>query len=173
MEKTITLIKQSFLRLGQRGLILLAFFTLASIAAQAQYTQPKHYYGCSWNNGNYDRYAAIEAVTVMDAAGTTLYSKAADGCNESPSGLNVGHYHEIATNSPQFTLTAGSEYTIEVCGSNPLNNSTAIRVGVWIDFNGDGDFADADEWITPNGGMSVPEGGCNTFTFTALAAAKS
>lgn len=165
MEKTITLIKKSFRQIKRRGMILLALGSLASIPAMGQYTSPTHYYGCSWSTGTYTYayYAAIEDVTVTDAAGNVLYSKAADDCNQTPTGVNVGHYNEIET-TPAFTLTAGATYTVTVGGSNPNSSTTGLSVGVWIDFDGNGSFGETENWI---GVMGMSAGGSNSLTFTA------
>jgi PKD repeat protein len=137
------------------------------------YTTPNHYYGCEYNSNT--RYAAIHEVYVYDANGNSVYSKAGDACNSNPSGWNqqAGH-HNVITTSSAFTLSSGSSYSIDLNLTNPRSvtfYSTGV-VGIWIDFNGDEDFADAGEFITssnwdvPCGQNNNSPGSYGTVNFT-------
>ena len=148
--------------------LTIATLLILTISSEAQqYTQPTHYYGCSYNRGTavYTRYASIDKVIIEDLNGNVIYSKAADGCNASPNGYNIGHYN-VTEPTSAFNLSAGSTYKITVGASN-ANGSTfyTARLGAWIDYNGDKDFADAGEWISPNG-ILIPHNGTRSFNFT-------
>ncbi len=148
--------------------LTIATLLILTIGSEAQqYTQPKHYYGCQYNRGTgftYTRYASIDKVLIEDLNGNVIYSKNADGCNQNVQ-PQTGHYNVIESTSA-FNLSAGSTYKITVGASN-ANGSTfyTAKLGAWIDYNGDKDFADAGEWIAPNG-ILIPHNGTRSFNFT-------
>jgi len=148
--------------------LTIAALLFISIGSEAQqYSQPTHYYGCQFqaNGFQYTRYAAIDKVLIEDLNGNVIYSKSADGCNENPSGYNRGH-HNVVEPTSAFNLSAGSTYKITVGASNPSGSTFySSRLGAWIDYNGDKDFADAGEWISPNN-ILIPHNGTRTFNFT-------
>ena len=72
-----------------------------------------------------------------------------------PSGASTAPYWTVypATGSKTATLTQGATYTLRVAGGTYAN----AYVSAWIDYNQDGDFADAGEYIgsSPNCGSSA------------------
>ena len=149
MEKTTTLVKTSFQLLLKGALLsLLTIFSFSSDLF-AQYSVPNHYFGCQYNTTGY--IAAINDFVVEDNSGNVLFNKPGDECNQTTSGVNVtgGHYNEM-TLTPSFTLSSGGTYTIKINCTNPGNYTLGAVVGIWIDVNGDEDFSDAGEFITPN-----------------------
>ena len=93
--------------------------------------------------------AAIEDIIITDQDGNSVFTKTPDGCNSCPNLNSTGGHHEIMTTTSSFSLSAGATYTFQVSTSNPNNSTLNSAVGVWIDFNGDEDFADADEFVSP------------------------
>ena len=79
----------------------------------------------------------IDGVTIT-SNGSTVYSKAGDACNNTN---NINY--ALISSSPSFTLNGGANYNLSLNtnGTNPTN------AGIWIDLNGDNDFADAGEFI--------------------------
>lgn len=147
MEKTLTYFKTRFLLLN-KGFTLTILGVLALVfSANAQYSEPKHYFGCDWTSSTYT-YASIEDVTITDKSGNVVYDKAGDGCNDRTSGTYSGHYTLIESVSA-FTLSAGAEYTFTMQTSNKAPSTLGSSAGVWIDFNGDQDFSDAGEFVSP------------------------
>ena len=145
------------------------FLLLLTFGAQAQtYTKPLHYYGCSYQNfgRTYISYAAIDAVTIEDADGNVVYSKNGDRCNSSPNGYNTTGHHNVIEPSSAFNLNAGSTYKMTVGALNP-NNITfyGINVGVWIDYNDNGNFGDKGDFVSP-ANWSVRHNATRSFTFT-------
>ncbi|MFY0645177.1 MAG: hypothetical protein JXR19_12025, partial [Bacteroidia bacterium] len=155
MKKTITLLEKSFRLYGLKSALFSAVMLFSVMAAFGQYVEPKHYFGCSWNNTNY--YAQIEEVTVEDDAGNLMYQKAGDGCNQTNTTTSTytHHYNKI-TSTASFQMTAGSWYTVKAKVVNPSGLSTTygVAAGVWIDFNADGDFADPGEFCGTDKGAS-------------------
>ena len=148
MEKTITKLTKRFQLLNKGFLLVLLGLLAFSTNSFAQYTTPSHYYGCCWNNGN-QRYAAIEEIVIKDNSGNVVFAKTADGCNDCPN-LNTSQSHyDLIAPTPAFTLSAGGVYTFEISLSNPNNSTIGAAVGVWVDFNGDEDFADGGEFVSP------------------------
>ena len=143
MKRTITQFRTSLKLLGKSS--MLAMLGLITYSSFGQYTQPIHYAGaCYYTTSGY---AAIEQVKITDQSGNVVYNKAADGANNCYNGYQQGHYNVIEPTSA-FTLSAGASYTISVSTSNVTNSTLAAALGIWIDFNGDEDFADAGEFIT-------------------------
>ncbi|MBO6516155.1 MAG: DUF5011 domain-containing protein [Bacteroidia bacterium] len=151
MKITFTNFKRLAYRASGRLALLLATVLYGS-AAFGQTTpykpncEPKHYYGCAYNTTTY-RYGAIEEVSFA-SGGKTLYTKAADGCNDrSSTSRTTDHYNEITTTSA-FQLSYGGEVTISINGQSYAGGSNNyINVGIWADLNRDGDFEDTDEFF--------------------------
>ena len=146
MVKTNTQFK-AIKSLISKSLAILALL-LVTFGAEAQtYSNPTHYYGCSYTRfgRNYISYAAITTVVITDEAGNVVYSKANDNCNKNVMG---GHFTVIEPTTA-FDLSAGSKYTLTVGAYNPNGSRYAIELGAWIDFNSDKDFSDEGEFITP------------------------
>jgi plastocyanin len=165
MKRTSTKFKMAFNLLGKSA--LLALLGILTYSASGQYTQPVHYAGACYYNTN--GYGSIEQVRITDQSGNVVYNKAADGANNCYNGYQQGHYNVIEATSA-FTLSAGASYTISVSTSNTSNSTIASTIGIWFDFNGDEDFADADEFITDANiqqasGNSSP-GPLKNYTFT-------
>ncbi|MBX7108599.1 MAG: T9SS type A sorting domain-containing protein [Chitinophagales bacterium] len=91
---------------------------------QVGYCTAASLYGC--------QYYFIDGVTLNTLSNLT-------GCN----GASNGYIKYPATGSNTTSLEVGSSYTITLEG--PLYNP--VGFGVWIDFNNDGDFDDADEFV--------------------------
>ena len=145
------------------------FLLLLTFGAQAQtYTQPTHYYGCGYQNfgRTYTSYAAIDAVTIEDADGNVVYSKNGDACNSSPQGYRTTGHHNVVEPNSAFNLNAGSTYKVTIGALNP-NNVTfyGINVGVWIDFNDNGNFGDKSDFVSP-ANWSVRHRATRSFNFT-------
>lgn len=153
MNKTIT----QFLKLGFQNLRVFAVLLFGAVATlsygQAYNETDGHGNGCSWTNGNftYDRWGAIDAVAIEDAQGNVVYSKAADGCNAvglaNGTAATPGRHHTLIEPTSAFTLNAGSQYKIKVRTINPSPQNWNNSAGVWIDYNGDKDFVDANEFV--------------------------
>ncbi|MCS6990603.1 MAG: GEVED domain-containing protein [Chitinophagales bacterium] len=92
---------------------------------QLGYCTPVATYGC-W-------FAYIDGVQLNTLSNTGSY------CNGNPDGYN--NYPPMG--SLTTALEAGNSYPITLTA--PMFES--VGMGVWIDFNSDGDFADADEFV--------------------------
>jgi len=129
-------------------------------------------YGCFYTT---TYYAPIERLRIKDVSDVYILDKAADGCNAGLSTtLNVtGNGYTLMSNKPMFTLSSGSRYTIESSTSyGTLTASSAVTVNlyVWIDLNGDGNFA-ANEymstgWASMIAGLVTKGGNLVSNTFT-------
>ena len=139
------------------GRVILAFGMLAPLAAIGQtYSTTTHYYGCRYNSGA--RYSAIARVEIVDGSGNSIYSKV-DGCNKNQTGFaTAGASQTFMNPNSAISLAGGSSYTIRVNATETGNAGYgSARGGVWVDFNGDADFTDAGEFITPNN-WTLPAG---------------
>ena len=143
MKRTITQFKTALKLLGKASLF--AVLGLIANSSYGQYTVTEHYYGACYFTSN--GYAAIEQVRITDESGNVVYNKAADDANQCPNAYGGQHYNVIAA-APAFTLSAGASYTISISTSNKSNSTNAAALGIWMDYNGDEDFADAGEFIT-------------------------
>tara|TARA_B100001093_G_scaffold171598_1_gene164436 strand:- start:4113 stop:8303 length:4191 start_codon:yes stop_codon:yes gene_type:complete len=155
-----------------KGLIFLSLLLLTFGAeAQATYTKATHTYGCQYNRGNvaqtYYRYGYINQVIIEDLNGNVIYAKSADGCNENPNANNGPAHYNVIEAASAFDLSAGSTYKMTIGAGTPAQAYQGYRtnVGVWIDYNGDKDFADAGEWVSPNG-VSIANNSTRSFNFT-------
>ncbi|MFT5511772.1 MAG: hypothetical protein ACI8SE_000165, partial [Bacteroidia bacterium] len=132
-----------------RFTLLLAAVVLSAVSVSAQYCQSgwQNAY-CSLNG------MSIESVT-LSTSGTTIYSKAADGCNGTTTSSST-----LITSSSAFTLNGGSVYSIAIgCGRFPMN------MGVWIDLNNDKDFDDAGEYVSSSWSQQAANS-TKTYSFT-------
>ncbi|MFM9946186.1 MAG: PKD domain-containing protein [Bacteroidia bacterium] len=105
--------------------------------AQSPYCDP--YYSTT-NCTTY--YMSINAMEISQGS-TTLFTRAhntggMNGCNASTG------YYTLNSTSSQFTLKAGATYKFGFT----TGPTYAVNIGVWIDLNGDKDFADANEYLT-------------------------
>ncbi len=168
MKRTITQFRTSLKLLGKSSmLVMLGLITYSSFG---QYTTPSHYVGSCYatNNG----YAAIEQVQITDQSGNVVYNKAADANNQCITTWPQANAHyNVIEATPAFTLSAGATYTLTMNISNKSRSTIQGTAGVWIDYNGDEDFADADEFISPRnwvltGAVNPSLGTLRSFDFT-------
>ncbi|MFM9943777.1 MAG: PKD domain-containing protein, partial [Bacteroidia bacterium] len=132
-------------------IVLMSFATMA----QSPYCDP--YYSTT-NCTTY--YMSINAMEVSQGS-TTLFTRAHNtggynGCNAATG------YYSLNSTSSQFTLKAGATYKFGFT----TGPSYPVNIMIWIDINGDKDFADANEFLTvptcayaagnvPNGSTSL------------------
>lgn len=123
----------------------------ASIFASAQtYCTPSHTAaGCP----TYNMYIGSVEIT---SNGQSIFKKANDACNQTA----VPNYTLLST-SPVFSLSAGSSYTITVQGGTIYGTNLAM----WIDLNGDGDFADQGEYFS-QGWAALAANNTRSYNFT-------
>jgi len=141
MKQTFTR-KSTLSSLPTKLYVLLAMMLFAWAPSQAQYCASWHYYGCGYNSNLY--YAAIEEVS-FHQNGKELWRKSPDGCVDYQNTYNSNsHYHQI-TSTPTFSLAYGSDFQIQMNGSERYTYSATV--GIWIDLNRDGDFAEKNEWF--------------------------
>jgi PKD repeat protein len=140
-----------------------AIFGTGSVNAQS-YSCQGHYYGCSYNNNNSRRYAAINKLQIL-TSGTNVYEKTPDDCNVSPQSNTGGHYNVMST-QPSFTMVSGNTYEVKFNITNPGGyNGYQNYFMVYIDLNGDGDYSDAGEH-TSAGWNTFSSSTTHTKTFT-------
>jgi PKD repeat protein len=163
MKNTFTSFLTLFKPIGR--LMLIGLIGLASLPAEvsAQYTQPNHYFGCSWNNTDY--YGSIESIVIEDPFGNVVFNKAGDGCNQTITTTQTFQHYNLMSTTPSFTLEAGASYVFKVVVDNPNPQNVNVAAGVWFDFNGDQDFADAGEFVSP-ANRTFTRGEEFTFTFS-------
>lgn len=165
----------ALLKMAQRGALLLAFGLMALPTwVQAQYTSPGHYYGCAWQTGgsNFNTYAAIEEIVIEDQFGNPVFSKTGDGCNQRAQLGATGAHFNLMSTTPSFTLAAGATYVFKMKTSNPAGGTIQSAAGVWFDFNGDADYADAGEFVSrPNWVFNVGQEVSFTFSVPCNTAA--
>ncbi len=149
MTKKITLKNSKVL-----GLFIILLGLLGSSSfnqSQAQsYCIPFSYYGCNYSNISY---GVIERVVVKDINGSSLFSKAADGCSQpTPSAPAVSpNGFTLMSTKPSFTLSSGSKYSLGVSVTMATGTSYAINYGMWIDLNRDGNYS-ANEYMSTGWG---------------------
>ncbi len=144
MKQKFTKLIRSTVRLGA---LLLVGLVGNSLSAQAPWCNVGGD-ACGWTWGTATRVdAAIDAVTI-NQNGSTVYSKAGDGCNKNPGNANQ---YTLINPGASFDLSAGGSYdvTITVAGA-----SGGKRLGIWIDLNNDKDFNDAGEFLNPTTAMT-------------------
>ena len=151
MKNTFTQLKNQVGSLN-RFTLLLATVVLSAMAASAQYCDVGWQFNRCSGNG-----MSIEGVAIS-TGGSVIYSKAADGCNFPASPRTKAN--TLVTSSSAFTLNGGSNYTIAIgCGRFPMN------MGVYIDLNGDQDFADAGEFVSSSWTQQAANS-TKTYSFT-------
>lgn len=125
---------------GRPSLVVVALFLIGlqqNLIAQSPYCNP-NYTGQSGNCTTYNM--SVNAVEIKQS-NRVLYSRA----------HNSGGYNGCTGSSGQYTLwSSSSMFTLKVGGTYSIGFTTGptypVGIGVWIDLNGDNDFADADEW---------------------------
>ena len=119
-------------------LILLVFkFSQFTVYAQSPYCDP-NYTGQSGNCTTYGM--SINAIEIKQSS-NVIYTRA----------HNTGGYNGCTSSSGQYTFwSSSSMFTLKVGGNYTIGFTTgptySVGIGVWIDLNGDNDFADAEEW---------------------------
>lgn len=132
--------------LSQKIRIVLIFILCVSITgfkAKAQYCTPTYTNSCSL--GDY-----------IDGVEFTTISNTVTGCNG-----NVNNYIYYSTDTGN--VTAGGAYPITLTPTT----SFVQGFGVWIDYNADGDFADAGEFVFSSAPSTSPQNGNITIPFLA------
>ena len=149
MNKTITLIKSRFRLFNQALLLTLTGLGFAFTSqAQAPYCTASYSTTCP----TYNMY--VGKVEISQGS-NTIYARADNACT----GAN-GSSWSLATSTPAFTLAGGGNYTFSVS----TGGSYQVYTAVWIDLNGDNDFADAGEYI--NQTLVNTGGSLASFNFT-------
>jgi PKD repeat protein len=112
---------------------------------------------------------------LKDAAGNTIYDKAADGCNTISKSVNTaGNGYTLISSSSQFVLYGGSQYSLGTSVSATSGKSVytfSINIAAWIDYDRDGNFSSSEYistgWTNPVSGNGNGVGGniqANKFT---------
>lgn len=155
-------------------LSILFFFlclTTFNFCKAQSYCTPYSHYGCGLG---YD-YGTLERMQVKDAAGNTIYDKAADGCNTASTSVNTaGNGYTLISSSSQFVLYGGAQYSLGTSVSATSGKSVytyTINIAAWIDFDRDGNFSSSEYiatgWTNPVSGNGSGVGGniqANKFT---------
>jgi len=117
---------------------LIAALGFGSSASAQTWCAAGNQWGCWVGTPNY-YYAPIGQVQFVQD-GKVIYNKADDGCSAVTAGSSTTNF--VVNSGKPFDLTAGGTYT-----SNIAQNSSwgyAAYIGVWIDLNRDGNFANAE-----------------------------
>lgn len=147
---------------GQQLLVLVIFFFKISstfLFAQSPYCNPNY----TGQNGNCTTYnMSINALEIKQS-NRVIYSRAHNSGGYNGCTNSSGQY-TLWSSSPMFTLKVGGTYSIGFT-TGPTYN---VGIGVWIDLNGDNDFADTDEWRS--GGWCTPlvSAGSSTLQYFTL-----
>jgi hypothetical protein len=104
-------------------LIFAAFLSISTVNAQAPYCSPATSFGCGFGD---------QITEFYTTGGVTDISNIASGCS-------AGNYSY--NNTQPLTVNSGESFTIHVKAGPSFSQGTAI----WIDWNNDFDFDDADE----------------------------
>ena len=88
---------------------------------------------------------------------TILFDKANDGCNQA-----AAPNYTLMSTTPSFTLIAGSTYSL----SFNTGNIYTVHIAVWLDINGDYDFADAGEFLSNGWADILSDGTLQSRMFT-------
>ncbi|NUM32312.1 MAG: hypothetical protein HUU47_08310, partial [Bacteroidetes bacterium] len=123
------------LKLMLMALALFLFTGINKVKAQSPYCDPYYTYNCS------QYYMSINALEISQGS-TTLYSRShtsggLNGCTASSG------YYTLWSSSSMFTLKANGTYKFGFT----TGPTYSVNVGIWIDLNGDKDFADANEML--------------------------
>jgi len=145
MKSTITKLKSLVLT----GVLLGGFFSTVSLKAQCP-TQcsGQNSWGCGGalvGNGT-DYPGDILAVEVTDAKGSSLASYSGLGCT-SYTASNT--YKGVLNQGKGFDLTAGEVINVTVDGGSWATYSWGTRVGIWIDADRNGQFAQTECLVDP------------------------
>ena len=120
---------------------LLTMMMGAGVTASAQtWCGATHQWGCDGGGGAGNWYAAVGHVEVVQD-GKTLYRKGPDGCQTSTGAGTQTSVMMMNAGKP-FDMTAGGTYTLRI--SQESGWGYAGFVGVWIDINRDGNFANTE-----------------------------
>ncbi len=107
--------------------------------AQSPYCTPVY----SGQSGNCTTYGMSVNAVEIKLGSTTLFNRAHtttnSGCKSSS-----GQY-TLLSSSPMFTLKAGKTYSFGFT----TGPTYPVNMMIWIDLNGDNDFLDAGEWMSP------------------------
>jgi len=145
MKSTITKLKSLVLT----GVLLGGFFSTVSLKAQCP-TQcsGQNSWGCGGALvGNATDYPGdILAVEVTDAKGSSLASYSGLGCT-SYTASNT--YKGVLNQGKGFDLTAGEVINVTVDGGSWATYSWGTRVGIWIDADRNGQFAQTECLVDP------------------------
>jgi len=112
------------------------------VMAQPYCTTNLYYYGCTYNG-------ALEDFQLA-------------GISHSATGCGPSEYTDFTALT--CTLAKAETYAFSFTTNTPSYYSQYDHVGLWIDFNDDGDFDDADEWLYSTSGgqysglLSIPAG---------------
>ena len=115
-------------------------------------------------NGCADRYIAGVFVS-NTTTGATNYIQSATTCSP-----NTYYNHGVGDNSINNCLSQGDLQTVQVniiYTTPPPTGVSNTRLSIWIDYNGDGDFDDANEQVVAN---ATPVIGPNIFPLAAAPA---
>jgi PKD repeat protein len=138
MKDSITFSFKKLLSFKKRAMLAFSLLcSMGSVMAQSPYCDP---YYASQGGDCSTYYMSINAIDVKQGS-TSLYSRSHTSSGYYGCPGASGQY-TLVTSTPAFKLKAGGSYTIGfTTGPN-----YQVGVGVWIDLNGDNDFADANEW---------------------------
>lgn len=160
MNNTFTKTKQRVYSLGMYAAALLMFIGF-SYSAQAQSTNPSPYCGATHSNSNPvcqgNTWGGSFTRVQLNRLNFSGPDCASGHSRNSYSYWNSGNFPNLTT-----SLVKGSSYDLTV-ESGAWTMNTGSRMGAWIDWNGDNDFADAGEFIMQN--EQIP-GGNNGGTIT-------
>lgn len=114
---------------------LVLFAGINKVKAQSPYCDPYYTYAC------YQYSMSINALEIKQGSNQLYYrahnTGGYNGCTSSSG------YYTLWSSSSMFTLKASSTYKFGFTTGPSYN----VNVGIWIDLNGDKDFADADEML--------------------------
>ncbi|MEY2923596.1 MAG: hypothetical protein RLZZ337_136 [Bacteroidota bacterium] len=136
MKKTITASFNGFLRVKSTIQILcIGLISLFSVKVNAQSPYCGAAHTLTTTCATYGMY--IGQVTLKQGS-NVIYNKPNDNCNNT-----APPNYTLISSTPSFTLAGGGDYNLAVTS----NGTNQVHLGVWIDLNGDNDFADAGEFI--------------------------
>jgi len=101
----------------------------------------------------------ILSILNVSSPNTFAYCSASGGCDEYIYGVSLGSINTWATPCSSYidysgtqstAMTPGQSYYFEVVtaiGGTPYTGYGGDKLGIWIDYNGDGDFTDSNELV--------------------------
>ena len=142
MKKLFTYSLKKTYEFRSKALLTIAlFFSMgfASVMGQSPYCDPVY---SSQNNNCTTYFMSINAVDIKQGS-TTLFNRA----------HNSGGYNGCTNSTGQYTLwSTSSMFTLKASGTYDFGFTTGpsypVNIMIWIDLNGDNDFADANEFLT-------------------------